>query len=180
MDSQAFFDGLFQCGKPFVFERNELVTAQGAKEKYVYKISQGAILAFIDFDGQQNCLRLGYQNSIITSINSFLTGQASPIYLLAIRKTTGIKVSADAYKAYINQSPAHQNAYQTVLEHLLIEQTARELDLLTSSPAERLERLTQRSPQVFSHIPLKYIASYLRMSAETLSRLRNIDLGQDK
>ncbi len=49
----------------------------------------------------------------------------------------------------------------------------REIDLLTQSPQERIERIRKRSPQVFQEIPHKYIASYLRMSPETLSRLLN-------
>ena len=49
----------------------------------------------------------------------------------------------------------------------------REIDLLTLSPRNRYNRVLERSPQLFQHIPLKYIASYLRMTPETLSRLRN-------
>ena len=49
----------------------------------------------------------------------------------------------------------------------------RELDLLTSSPHERIQRVLKRSPQVFQEIPAKYIASYLRMTPETLSRILN-------
>lgn len=55
---------------------------------------------------------------------------------------------------------------------LLNSMLEREIDLLTSSPFERYNRILERSPQVFQEIPLKYIASYLRMTPETLSRLR--------
>ena len=44
---------------------------------------------------------------------------------------------------------------------------------LISSPKERYERVLKRSPQLFQEIPNKHIANYLRMSAETLSRLKN-------
>jgi hypothetical protein len=58
------------------------------------------------------------------------------------------------------------------LEEQLALQVAREIDLLTDSPTMRLERILKRSPQLFNEIPLKYIASYLRMTPETLSRIR--------
>lgn len=48
----------------------------------------------------------------------------------------------------------------------------REIDILTFSPAERLNRVQERSPHLFQEIPSKYIAAYLRMTPETLSRIR--------
>lgn len=47
-----------------------------------------------------------------------------------------------------------------------------EIDLLMPEPAHRLARLRARSPGIFQHVPKKYLASYLRMTPETLSRLR--------
>lgn len=47
-----------------------------------------------------------------------------------------------------------------------------EIDLLLPEPAQRLARLRQRSPHIFQLVPRKYLASYLRMAPETLSRLR--------
>jgi CRP-like cAMP-binding protein len=52
----------------------------------------------------------------------------------------------------------------------------RENDLIIYSPQKRVERVFKRSPQLFQEIPQKYIASYLRMTPETLSRiLKNLD-----
>jgi hypothetical protein len=48
----------------------------------------------------------------------------------------------------------------------------REIDLLTVSSKERYLRVLNRSPKVFQEIPHGLIASYLRMSPETLSRLK--------
>jgi CRP/FNR family transcriptional regulator, anaerobic regulatory protein len=60
-----------------------------------------------------------------------------------------------------------------MLETLLTQQIEREVDLLTASPTERLSRVLKRSPNLFQEVPLKYIANYLRMTPETLSRIRN-------
>ena len=58
------------------------------------------------------------------------------------------------------------------MEYLIYTQLEREKDILISSPHTRYERVLKRSPQVFQYVPHKYIASYLRMSPETLSRLK--------
>lgn len=53
------------------------------------------------------------------------------------------------------------------------------MDLLTVSAKERLERIQLRNPLVFQEIPHKLIANYLRMSPETLSRLKSLDVYQE-
>ena len=63
--------------------------------------------------------------------------------------------------------------YIQLLELQITQQIDREIDILIPSPTERLNRVLKRSPNVFQHVPLKYIASYLRMKPETLSRIRN-------
>jgi len=72
---------------------------------------------------------------------------------------------------FIKNNPEGLNLYRKLLEDLVLQQMEREVDILTSSPAERLRRVMVRSPRLFQEIPSKYIASYLRMSAETLSRI---------
>ena len=62
--------------------------------------------------------------------------------------------------------------WTAILENLVLQQMEREIDILTSSPKERYQRVLKRSPQLFQEIPNRYIANYLRMSAETLSRLK--------
>ena len=61
-----------------------------------------------------------------------------------------------------------------MLGELIYQQMERERDILTSSPLERYKRVLSRSPQLFQEIPNKHIASYLRMTPETLSRLKKI------
>jgi hypothetical protein len=65
------------------------------------------------------------------------------------------------------------------LEDLVVQQLEREKDLLINAPGERFERVLTRSPKLFQEIPNKYIANYLRMSPETLSRLKNLEFNQD-
>lgn len=76
------------------------------------------------------------------------------------------------FNKYLENDPASLLLWKQILELLVYQQMEREIDLLTYSPQKRYERVLQRSPQLFQEIPSKYIASYLRMSPETLSRLK--------
>ena len=91
----------------------------------------------------------------------------------AIRKTTVKVISKEQLQNIVNESSTSLKQYLALMEMLVTQQIDREIDLLITSPAERLKRVLQRSPNLFQEIPLKYIASYLRMKPETLSRIRN-------
>jgi len=65
-----------------------------------------------------------------------------------------------------------ERAWRILQEKALLGKIERETELLTFTPEQRVNRLLQRSPHLFQFIPRKYIASYLRMTPETLSRLK--------
>lgn len=145
----------------------------GEVERSLYFIESGAIHAFYISDKEEHTIRFGYQGSLITSIPSFYDQRPSEIYLQAIRKTEVVAFDRGDFVRVMNSTPDLQKFYATSLELLAAQQMEREIDLLTSSPIERVNRVLKRSPQVFQEIPAKYIASYLRMTPETLSRILN-------
>ena len=75
------------------------------------------------------------------------------------------------FNEFINSSGDNMQLWNSILSFTVTSLLDRELDLLVASPAERYKRVLQRSPRLFQEIPHKYIASYLRMAPETLSRL---------
>ena len=159
--------------RSLIIDRGEFLIRQGEVESHIYYIHSGAIHAFYVSDHEEHTIRFGYKGSLITSIPSFYNGQPSELFLQAIRKTEITAYSRQSFFKAMETSEELQSFYLTSLEQLAAQQMERELDLLTSSPHERIQRVLKRSPQVFQEIPAKYIASYLRMTPETLSRILN-------
>lgn len=160
-------------GTEKTFSKGTLITREGDVEKNIYFISTGAVRLFYLTEYEEQIVRLGYDGSMINSLASFLSGRPSEFYLEVIRKTTIKILSKDQVYQLVNENEIHLQQYLKLMENLVVQQVDREIDLLITAPAERLERVLARSPNLFQHIPLKYIASYLRMKPETLSRIRN-------
>jgi CRP-like cAMP-binding protein len=154
-------------------KRGDYLITPGKVEKSIYFVKEGAFRAFIIDEEEEFTIRFGYKNSIITALPSYFTKEPTELFIQAIRRSQVLKTSKVLFEKYIHQSKETLEQSQTILEDLICSFLAREIDLLTQSPALRYERLLSRSPQVFQEIPHKYIASYLRMSPETLSRLLN-------
>jgi len=155
-----------------VIQRNQYLIRSGQVEKYLYLITEGALIATYLHEEEELTVRLGYKNSVITSLDSFITGKCAQFSLVAIKKTRVIRLEKDTYLDFITSGSDVNIYHNQIMNGLLVSMLNREIDLLTSSPKKRYERVLERSPQVFQEIPLKYIASYLRMKPETLSRLR--------
>lgn len=164
---------LVKDGEQKTFSKNELLLREGQVEKNLYFIEKGAVRIFYLTEHEEHTIRLGYEGSMINSLSSFIKGAPSEFYIEAIRKTTARIISKESLMKMVYQDDDTLRQYSSFLELVITQLVEREVDLLTVSPTERLNRVLQRSPNVFQQVPLKYIASYLRMTPETLSRLRN-------
>jgi CRP-like cAMP-binding protein len=156
-----------------VISKGQLLIKEGEVEKNLYFVRSGAIRVFYLSEFEEQTVRFGYEGSFINSLSSFIKGKPSEFYIQAIRKTTVKSISKEKLQALVNEDSESLKQYIQLLETLVTQQIDREIDLLITSPVERLNRVLQRSPNLFQHVPLKYIASYLRMTPETLSRIRN-------
>lgn len=145
----------------------------GAIEKQVYYVQSGAVRVYYQNEQEEQIVRFGYEGSIINSLASFYSGKPSEFFIDAIRKTKVLAIPKERVLMIAHQSKETLAQYVALLEETITQQIDREIDLLITSPAERLARVLNRSPNLFQQIPLKYIASYLRMKPETLSRIRN-------
>lgn len=156
-----------------VIAKGEFLVREGEVERNLYFIESGAVRAFYLSEFEEQTIRLGYEGSLINSLASFIKGTPSEFYIEAIRKTRLRLITKESFLAIVNENEESRQQYIRLLELLVTQLIDREIDLLTFSPVERLNRVLRRSPHLFQHIPLKYIASYLRMKPETLSRIRN-------
>ncbi len=154
-------------------KRGELLSRPNEVEKYFYYIKSGALRAYTIVEDQEFTVRFGYKGSIFTSLSSYFSGEPGEMYLEAIRASTVLRASKIEFEKYITSNKDRLIEYKQLLEQLVIGCIERENDLMHNDPKVRLERVRKRSPQLFQEVPHKYIAAYLRMTAETMSRLMN-------
>ncbi|MGN6299454.1 MAG: Crp/Fnr family transcriptional regulator [Ginsengibacter sp.] len=157
--------------KTITLERNEFLKVKGSIDRNVYYVESGSLRIFISDEYEEQIIRFGYKENLIASLDSFLTGKPSELYIQAIKKST-IKVITNSQIDAFLKVEANRDLWIRILEDLVVQQMEREIDILTNSPRERYERVFRRSPQLFQEVPNRHIANYLRMSPETFSRLK--------
>jgi CRP-like cAMP-binding protein len=157
--------------KTITIDRNEFLKVKGSIDRNVYYVESGSLRAFVLDNCEEQIIRFGYKENLIVSLDSFLSGKPSDLFIQAIKKTVVRVITKSQFDTFL-ETESNRKEWIKILENLVLQQIEREIDVLTTSPKERYERVLRRSPQLFQEIPNRHIANYLRMSAETLSRLK--------
>lgn len=155
-----------------VLKRNEFLKIGGTIDTNIYLVKNGSLKIYILDQENEHIIRFGYDQDLVVSLDSFLTEQASDFFIQALKKTVIHRISKDKFSEFINRDEKNKRIWISILERLILQQLEREIDLLTTSPKERYNRILKRSPSLFQKISNKQIANYLRMTPETLSRLK--------
>jgi len=158
--------------KQIILKRKEYLTTPGCIDTNLYFISSGSLKISIFNEEEEHIIRFGYAQNFILPLDSFLTDKPTDYYIQALKKTTLKVVDKTTYLTFMQSTERNKLLWDTLLNQLILQLLQREKDLVLSSPKERYERVLERSPLLFQEIPNKYIASYLGMSPETLSRLK--------
>ena len=158
--------------KEITLKRNEYLKVEGSTDTNLYYVDEGSLRIFVVDEVEEHTIRFGYQGNFIAALDSFISENPSPFYIQALKKTVVKVVSKSDFISFLKSDIENLELWDTLLQGLIIQQLEREIDILTSSPVERYKRVLKRSPQLFQEIPHKHIASYLRMTPETLSRIK--------
>jgi CRP-like cAMP-binding protein len=153
-------------------KRNELLYPIGKAEKNIYFIESGSMKIGYQLNEQEIIVGFGYPNTFIFDLPSFFTGKPSNFHIQAIKACSLFGISKTDFYELLDTNLTIAKYWRSRTELILLDLVEREVDILTNSPEERFQRLQQRRPDLFQQIPHKYIATYLRMTPETLSRLK--------
>ena len=155
-----------------IVNREEYLKVKGTCDTNLYFVVSGSLKIYVLEEFEENIIRFGYTNNLIASLDSFITEKPSDLYIQALKKTELKVIKKNTFMKLIESSEENTKTWLQLLGALIVQQMERERDILTSSPLERYKRVLARSPQLFQEIPNKHIASYLRMTPETLSRIK--------
>ncbi|WP_179197691.1 Crp/Fnr family transcriptional regulator [Hymenobacter crusticola] len=158
--------------KAVTLKRNDFLIRAGQVEHHLYFVASGAMRIYLPDASEEICVGFAYGTSLICSFPSFVENRPSDYCIQALKKTELLAVSRADFLVLLDSNANFARFWRMELERVLVGRIEREIDLLLPEPERRLQRLLARSPHLFQLIPKKYIASYLRMTPETLSRLR--------
>ena len=157
---------------PMKFAKGEMILKEGEVCENIYYIEHGLVRQFYFNNGKQITEHLGEDRTVFMCIESLFREEATKLQVEAIELTTVYELP----KLRLEQVALHnvniQILYRKILEEsLIISQVHADL-VRFETAQDRYKKMCKLSPQVILRAPLVYIASYLQMTPETLSRVR--------
>lgn len=166
------FESKGLLSEAIIYKRGEWIEKEGVVSNFIYFIESGSLKIYLQNKDTEQIIRFGYRNDLVVALDSFLSNQKSEFNIQAIKLTKIRKIQKSAFFKLIYSEEKYLKIWIGILENLVQQQMEREKDLLVDLPIERYNRVLSRSQRLFQEIPHKYIANYLRMTPETLSRLK--------
>ena len=155
------------------FKKNEFLTEVGSVEKWLYYIDEGIIRFFYynPTTQKETTVDIRFAGDFCMSYASFVKQEPSLLSMQAIKKVKANRKGRDSLGKLIGSQEFLQIKTQ-ILENLLLEKMHREAQFLTQSPEEIYRQLLEKDPKLIQNVPLKYIASYIGVTPQALSRIR--------
>jgi CRP-like cAMP-binding protein len=140
---------------------------------FVGFIEGGTIRHFHIKNGVEKTYDISFENSWVTDFQSFTLGTSSIMNLQAMEETNLFFVRKNnLYKLY-KECPKYETFGRLMAEQVAQRATEIAMSLSSDKPEERFQNLLRKQPDLFQRIPQKYIANFLGVSPESLSRIRN-------
>jgi CRP-like cAMP-binding protein len=158
---------------PFSFKKRDFVIKKGDICTKIYFLAKGAIREYIlDKDQKEITVWFAFEGDIVSSLSSLVHCQESDTGLQALEDCSGYFLERnDLEKLYDNFHSIERIGRKVTEKYLLIAMTYHyNFHHLTAH--ERFDQLQNDRKWIYNRVPLNYIASYLGVSNETLSRIR--------
>lgn len=157
---------------PMKFAKGEMILSEGEVCENIYYIERGLIRQFYFKNGKQITEHLGEDRTIFMCIESLFREKPTKLQVEAIEPTTVYALPKRRLEQVALHNVNIQILYRKILEEsLIISQVHADL-VRFETAQDRYKKMCKLSPQVILRAPLVYIASYLQMTPETLSRVR--------
>jgi len=154
--------------------KNELFIVEGKRAFEVAFVIEGMFRQYYTKDGEEKTTYFFFENHLMSSYISCITGKVSLITIEALSNSIYISFPYKILQELFEQSMAWQKFGRLIAEYLGIGLEERMVSLLLQSPEERyVDLINSNKKKIIERIPQHYIANYLGITPVSMSRIRS-------
>lgn len=169
--SDTLYDYILSNSTVVTVDKGTPVIAQGVCNPNVYIVKSGIVRGYILEQGVENNMYFGMEGTLLTSMASFWANSPSILCIEACTTTTLLKIEKGVYDRMMRES--HDFCRWIAGVFIKCSYCAELKGKIMNGDARwRYEWLEKCRPELFDAVPLKAIASYLKMSEVHVSRIR--------
>lgn len=154
------------------FSAGEFLLKEGQVSDAFYYLEQGCVRLFYDADGSEKSACFYTEGQFVSSYESFIRQTPSAHYLQCVEQSRMVTIGFEAAEKLLQLSPKFDALARVMMEEELGLYQRIIASFITKNPEQRYQQFQQEHPHLLQRLPQHYIASYLGVSAETLSRIK--------
>ena len=154
--------------------KNDYFISTGERPDKVAYIASGLFRVFyLSVSGKDNCLVFRESGRFLSAYNSLLDNTISKYSFQALEDSVLLYVTLEDYKELLMGDECWQRIVSKYFQILYVEKEEREVEFLSADAKSRYKIFTTKYPELSKRISQHHIASYLGITPETLSKIRN-------
>jgi CRP-like cAMP-binding protein len=166
------FSALNDLSKTKTYKKGEFLLRQDQVCRHVFTVKEGVLRKFYLNDGKEITTEFFFNDDVAISFESYSMQKPSKEYIQALTETVVSEMDYKAFQNAKNQFPKLVELDLLLTEYYVIWLERRLFHFHTLDATQRYLRLIDDQAHIVQNVPLTYIASYLGISLETLSRIR--------
>lgn len=155
-------------------QKGDFLLHQGVHEMEQYFVLDGLLKRVVtNTQAKEMILRFADARDIETSYAAWRLKTPTPYSIVAVTRSRLAKLPLMQWITFMDRHPDVKQTFEYEVMHLMSEIMAHTITLHLLDAPGRVHRFLRKHPELFDRIPKKELATYLNLSAETLSRLKH-------
>lgn len=155
-------------------KRRQFILQEGDICKHHTFVVEGCFRMYmVDEKGKEHNLQFAIENWWIGDIGSFYSEEPSRLYIEALENSIALQLKKEDQLKLFDDNPKFNRIFRVLTENALVSAQRRILQNISSTAEERYRDFLKRYPHFFNRISNVQIASYLGVTPEFLSTIRN-------
>ena len=155
-------------------KKGDLLLLQGVREMEQYFILDGILKRVVSNpEGKEMILRFAAEKEMETSYAAWRLGTPTPYAVVCVTRSRVASLPLPEWITFLDRHPQTKALFEYHVMEVMSEIMAHTITLHLLDAPGRVHRFMRKHPELIDRIPQKELASYLNLSAETLSRLRH-------
>lgn len=159
--------------EPFSIKKKKDLLVTGQVCDYLYFINKGCLRSFyIDSKGAEHIYQIRMDNSWISDLRSFFSKSPSNYNIEALEDSSLLRISNEGFEQLLIDIPRLERYFRILFQKAYVNTLNRLNSTMWETAIDRYNEMLREHPEIFQRVPLIYIASYLGITPESLSRIR--------
>ena len=159
---------------PKKIRKKQYLLQEGDTCKYIAFVEKGALRSYtISEKGSEHIIQFALEGWVISDLYSFLTGEPATYHIDALEDSELVLISKTAHEELLQRLPPYETYMRKQITGAYIAMQRRLTSIISQPVEERYKAFAGIYPEIVQRVPQHMIASYMGLTPETLSRVRN-------